>query len=113
VQRGVAHIGLRSGYLGYYAFVPHNGQGYMTAGIQAAVSKAFRALRLHRLEANIKPDNRASRRLVQRLGFRLKGFSPRYLKMAGGWRDHERWAVTAEEWTKTSGKHQGHRAKSR
>ena len=88
----------RSGYLGYYAFAPHNGHGYMTAGIRAVVSRAFRTLRLHRLEANIQPDNEASRRLIQRLGFRLEGFSPRYLKIAGKWRDHERWALTAEEW---------------
>ena len=95
----------RSGYLGYYAFVPHNGQGYMTTGIKAVVSRAFRALRLHRLEANIQPDNDASRRLVQRLGFKLEGFSPRYLKIAGKWRDHERWALTAEEWTRILRKH--------
>jgi ribosomal-protein-alanine N-acetyltransferase len=88
----------RSGYLGYYAFAPHNGHGYMTAGIRAVVSRAFRTLRLHRLEANIQLDNEASRRLIQRLGFRLEGFSPRYLKIAGKWRDHERWALTAEEW---------------
>jgi len=62
------------------------------------VSRAFRQLRLHRLEANIQPDNEASRRLVKRLGFKLEGFSPRYLKIAGKWRDHERWAVTAENW---------------
>ena len=87
-----------SGYLGYYAFVPHNGRGYMTAGLRTVVSQAFRELRLHRLEANIQPDNEPSRRLVQRLGFRYEGFSPRYLKVGGRWRDHERWALTAEEW---------------
>lgn len=92
----------RSGYLGYYGFAPHNGRGYMTEGVRAAVSKAFRKLGLHRLEANIQPGNKPSRRLVQRLGFRLEGFSPRYLKIAGKWRDHERWAVTAEEWTRPS-----------
>jgi len=69
-----------------------------TAGLRAVVSRAFRQLRLHRLEANIQPDNEASRRLVKRLGFKLEGFSPRYLKIAGRWRDHERWAVTAENW---------------
>ena len=66
------------------------------------VSRAFRELRLHRLEANIQPDNEPSRRLVQRLGFRNEGFSPRYLKVAGRWRDHERWALTVEEWTPRS-----------
>ena len=89
----------RSGYLGYYAFAPHNGRGYMTKGLRAVVSRAFRQLRLHRLEANIQPDNEASRRLVKRLGFKLEGYSPRYLKIAGKWRDHERWAVTAENWS--------------
>ena len=59
---------LRSGYLGYYAFAPHHGRGYMTAGIRAVVSRAFRQLGLHRLEANIQPENQRSRRLVHRLG---------------------------------------------
>jgi ribosomal-protein-alanine N-acetyltransferase len=45
----------RSAYLGYYAFVPHNGKGWLTAGLAAAISAAFRSLRLHRLEANIQP----------------------------------------------------------
>ena len=93
----------RSGYLGYYAFVPHAGQGYMSKGLRAVVSRAFGVLRLHRLEANIQPDNEPSRRLVQRLGFRYEGFSPRYLKVAGRWRDHERWALTAEEWVSLRG----------
>jgi len=87
-----------SGYLGYYAFVPHNGRGYMSRGLRAVMREAFRHQRLHRLEANIQPENEASRQLVQRCGFRLEGFSPRYLKIAGRWRDHERWAITVEEW---------------
>ena len=87
-----------SGYLGYYAFAPHHGHGFMKKGLGAVVSEAFGRHRLHRLEANIQPDNEASRRLVQKMGFRLEGYSPRYLKIAGRWRDHERWAITAEEW---------------
>jgi ribosomal-protein-alanine N-acetyltransferase len=100
----------RSGYLGYYSLVPHNGHGYMVAGIRAVVSKAYRELRLHRLEANIQPGNDRSRQLVQRLGFRLEGFSPRYLKIAARWRDHERWALTAEDWTRVRS---GDKARSR
>jgi ribosomal-protein-alanine N-acetyltransferase len=88
----------RSAYLGYYAFVPYHGCGYMTLGLQAVIRRAFRVLRLHRLEANIQPANVASRRLVRRLGFRREGLSPRYLKIAGRWRDHERWALTVEDW---------------
>ena len=87
-----------SGYLGYYAFVPHNRRGYMAKGLRAVLKDAFRSQRLHRLEANIQPDNEASRQLVRRCGFQLEGFSPRYLKIAGRWRDHERWAITMEDW---------------
>ena len=103
----------QSGYLGYYAFAPHNGHGYVTEGVRAVISRAFRALRLHRLEANIQPGNDRSRRLVQRLGFRLEGFSLRYLKIAGKWRDHERWAITAEGWAKISSEHLVNKVKPR
>ena len=88
---------LRSAFLGYYAFVPHARQGLMTEGLTLAVDHAFRRLRLHRLEANIQPGNRASLRLVQRLGFRREGFSRRYLKIAGRWCDHERWAILRDD----------------
>jgi ribosomal-protein-alanine N-acetyltransferase len=93
-----------SGYLGYYAFMPHNGKGYMSQGLGAVFRNVFREHRLHRLEANIQPDNDDSRRLVERLGFRLEGFSPCNLKIAGRWRDHERWALTVEDWKANSDK---------
>ncbi len=88
----------RSAYLGYYAFVPHTGLGYMTEALTLVLRWAFRELHLHRLEANIQPGNQASRALVRRLGFRREGFSRRYLQIAGRWRDHERWALLAEDW---------------
>ena len=88
----------QSAYLGYYGFVPHDVRGYMTAGVTAVVSLCFDTLGLHRLEANIQPGNTRSLALAKRLGFRKEGFSERYLNIGGQWRDHERWAITREEW---------------
>jgi ribosomal-protein-alanine N-acetyltransferase len=92
----------QSAYLGYYAFEPFSGSGYMSEGLGLVLDQAFGELRLHRLEANVQPGNRRSVRLVSGLGFRLEGLSPRYLKIAGRWRDHERWAILAEDWPKPS-----------
>jgi ribosomal-protein-alanine N-acetyltransferase len=94
----IVRAALQSAYLGYYAFQGHAGQGYMTEGLALVLRHAFRRLVLHRLEANIQPRNLASRKLVRRLGFRKEGFSPRYLKVGGRWRDHERWAIVREAW---------------
>jgi len=91
----------RSAYLGYYAFAPHDARGNMSAGLRLVIGRAFRIHRLHRLEANIQPGNRQSIALVSGMGFRLEGVSPRYLKIAGRWRDHERWALTVEDWKAT------------
>ena len=109
----IVRAALQSAYLGYYAFRPHTGQGFMTEGLALVVRHAFRRLGLHRLEANIQPENLASRRLVRRLGFRKEGFSPRYLKIAGRWRDHERWAIVRETWTLRGVKRRGRGASRR
>ena len=69
----------------------------MEAGLRAMLREAFGPLGLHRLEANIQPDNTRSIDLVKRLGFRLEGVSPGYLKIHGRWRGHERWAISRED----------------
>ena len=85
----------RCAYLGYYAFAGFERQGLMREGLRAVTKHAFGPLGLHRLEANIQPANIASIALVRSVGFKLEGYSPRYLKIAGRWRDHERWAMVA------------------
>lgn len=90
----------QSAYLGYYAFLPHAGRGLMFQGIAKAIRHCFDELKLHRLEANIQPENTRSIAIVRGLGFRKEGFSPRYLKVCGRWRDHERWAILAEQYRK-------------
>lgn len=84
-----------SGYLSYYVFAGHERQGLMTEALRLVARHAFSKLALHRLEANIRPENAASIALVRACGFAREGFSPKYLKIAGRWRDHERWALLA------------------
>jgi ribosomal-protein-alanine N-acetyltransferase len=88
----------QSAYIGYGGVAGLDGQGYMTEGMRLVLDHAFTDLGLHRLEANIQPGNAASIALVRRCGFVREGFSEKYLKIAGDWRDHERWAIRAELW---------------
>ena len=90
--------GFQNAYLGYYIGAPYAGKGLMTEAIKLVLRYAFSELKLHRLEANIQPENKASIALAKRAGFTREGFSPRYLKICGRWRDHERWAIIAEDW---------------
>jgi ribosomal-protein-alanine N-acetyltransferase len=96
IERGA----LQSAYLGYAAGKSFAGQGYMREGIQLVLRHAFVTMRLHRIEANIQPGNHASVALARGAGFSREGFSPRYLKIGGRWRDHERWALLADDWRK-------------
>jgi [ribosomal protein S5]-alanine N-acetyltransferase len=88
----------KNAFLGYGAVAAYAGQGYMTDAMQLLLREAFTTVGLHRIEANIQPENKPSIALVKRAGFELEGYSPRYLKIGGRWRDHERWAMRAETW---------------
>jgi ribosomal-protein-alanine N-acetyltransferase len=87
----------RSAYLGYYGFEPYAGKGFMREGLELVLRHAFGSIRLHRVEANIQPENTRSIALVRSAGFRYEGLSLRYLKIGGRWRDHEHWAITTED----------------
>jgi [ribosomal protein S5]-alanine N-acetyltransferase len=89
---------LDQAFIGYGAMAGHEGRGLMSEAMQLVLREAFGPLGLHRIEANIQPGNAPSIALARKNGFQLEGFSPRYLKINGRWRDHERWAINAEQW---------------
>jgi ribosomal-protein-alanine N-acetyltransferase len=89
---------LQGAFVGYGGVAGTTGQGYMSEALGLVLRRAFTELGLHRLEANIQPSNLASVALARRCGFEREGFSPRYLKINGRWRDHERWAIRCEPW---------------
>ena len=96
---GVVRGYFQSAYLGYEVFSPYQGKGYMTEGILLLLKQAFEILNLHRIEANIQPENIASIRLVSKAGFVKEGLSKNYLNIGGlGWKDHERWAIVNANW---------------
>jgi ribosomal-protein-alanine N-acetyltransferase len=92
---------LQQAFLGYGGTTQGAGQGYMTEAMHLVLRHAFTELRLHRIEANIQPGNLRSIALARRCGFELEGFSPKYLKINGRWRDHERWAIREDRWRAT------------
>ena len=94
IVRGAFH----SAYMSYWVGAPFSGQGFMREGMELVLEHAFTTLGLHRVEANIQPANAPSIALAKGAGLRLEGYSERYLKIAGEWADHERWAMTVEDW---------------
>lgn len=87
----------KSAYLGFYGTKQFAGLGIMQVGLQLVIHRAFNELGLHRLEANIQPNNVRSLNLVKKLGFSKEGFSSKYLYIGNQWCDHERWAIINED----------------
>ena len=83
----------QNAYLVYYGFAGQLQQGFMRNAVQEVIAKAFGAMKLHRLEANLQPNNLASITLLKACGFEKEGLSPKFLRKNGEWRDHERWAL--------------------
>ena len=94
---GIAWGSFRSASAGYWVAKSVAGQGIMPLALAAACDHAFIALGLHRVEVNIRPENSASLRVVEKLGFRDEGMRLRYLHIAGEWRDHRSFALTTED----------------
>ncbi len=94
----------QNAYLGFYAVADFAGKGYMSVGLKLVLAKIFNELKLHRIEANIQPDNVQSIQLIKKNGFRYEGFSPRYLKIDNEWRSHEHWAMTYEDFIRNDAK---------
>ena len=92
----ITYEALCSAHVSYFGVAGQAEKGYMKEGLLQVVKHAFGELGLHRLEANIQPDNLASIALAQSAGFQYEGFSPRLLKINEVWCDHERWAVLAD-----------------
>jgi ribosomal-protein-alanine N-acetyltransferase len=89
----------QSAYLGYEVFYPHQRKGFMSQGLKLLLHYAFTELNLHRLEANVQPENAYSIKLLAKSGFIKEGYSKNYLNVGNqGWRDHERWAIVNDEW---------------
>jgi ribosomal-protein-alanine N-acetyltransferase len=88
---------LRSGNLGYWIDRSVAGRGLASLAVALVCDHAFGPARLHRLQADIRPENGPSQRLVERLGFREEGLLRRYLDIDGDWRDHRCYALLAED----------------
>lgn len=93
VRRGVA----QAATLGYWMGAPFAGQGHMTRAVRAASNYAFESLRLRRIEAACVPNNAASMRLLEKVGFHREGYARQYLCINGTWQDHILFALLRDE----------------
>jgi ribosomal-protein-alanine N-acetyltransferase len=97
----IVRLRVQTAFIGYLVGAPYMRRGYATEAVQLLLRFAFRTLKLHRVEASIQPHNQASLAVVNRAGFTCEGYSRRLVKIGGQWRDHERWAILAEDWRKS------------
>ncbi|MBU3705392.1 MAG: GNAT family N-acetyltransferase [Mycobacterium sp.] len=93
----VTHGALRSAWIGYWVSSQVTGGGVATAALALGLDHCFGPVTLHRVEATVRPENTASRRVLAKVGFREEGLLKRYLDVDGAWRDHLLVAMTAEE----------------
>ena len=94
---GISWGSLRSGFIGYWISQEVAGRGIMPTAVALTVDHCFFTVGLHRMEVNIRPENAASLRIVEKLGFRDEGLRQKYLHIDGAWRDHRTFALTVDE----------------
>lgn len=94
---GIARGSLSSATIGYWVSERFAGRGITPTAVAMATDAAFEQFGLHRMEICIRPENRASLRVVQKLGFRYEGLRRRYILIDGDWRDHYAFALTQDE----------------
>jgi len=92
---------MRSGHLGYWIDRAVAGRGMASLAVALVCDHAFGPAGLHRLQADIRPENGPSQRLVQRLGFTQEGLLRRYLDIDGDWRDHLTFSLLADDLSST------------
>jgi [ribosomal protein S5]-alanine N-acetyltransferase len=83
--------------VGYWVDRRHAGQNVVPTAVAMVVDYCLLELNLHRIEVAIRPENTASLRVVEKLGFTEIGYATGYLHIDGDWRDHRLFAMTAEE----------------
>lgn len=94
---GIARGSLSSATIGYWVSRRYAGLGITPTAVALATDIAFSQLRLHRMEICIRPENRPSLRVVEKLGFRYEGLRRRYIHIDGDWRDHYAFALTVDD----------------
>jgi len=89
-------------YMGYIIDHEHQGQGLMTEAICEGIRYMIEDKNIHRIMANYLPENKASARVLEKLGFIIEGTAIDYLHINGKWRDHVLTSLTNQNWAPPS-----------